>query len=95
MRDGGTHPAARTAVLSYTFTLGEGGLPDILDMSIADSRLAVFGAVSGTHATQIVVWDWTTGQILQVRRPLTFNSGLMWTAHQGVRGRVLPVCGAC
>ena len=49
-------------------------------MSITDSRLIVFGATIDTRATQTVVWDWITGQILLVCRPLLFNSALMQIA---------------
>ena len=73
LRDGEPHPAAQTAVLSYTFATGDGGLPDVQDMSITDSRLAVLRSFSYIRTGQIVVWDWTTGQILLVRRLLVFD----------------------
>ena len=95
MSDGEPHPAAQTTVLSYTFATGAGCIPDVQDTSITDSRLAVLRGLSHVHTGQIVVWDWTTGQILLVRRLLAFDSTLMRTAHQGAQRRILPLREAC
>ena len=66
--DGEPHPSARTAVLSFAFELhpsrrrtGTGNL------SITSSRLAFFCSHSGPTKTKVIVWDWTTGEILLVR----------------------------
>ena len=95
MSDGEPHPAARTAILSYTFPTGDGGMPDVQDTSITGSRLAVFRGLSNIRTGQIVVWDWTTGQILLVCQLLVFNPSLIRTAYQGAQGRILPLREAC
>jgi len=68
MSDGEPHPAAQTAVLFYNFPSGGRSFADILDASITCSKLAVLkGTSDGDIAEgQVVVWDWTTGQILLV-----------------------------
>ena len=80
MTDGAPHPAAQIMDLSYTFVPGYEDLFGGLDMSITGSRLAVLRWDSRIRAIQVVVWDWTTGQILLVRRSLVFDSALMGAA---------------
>ena len=63
MNDGEPHPAARTKILSYTFAPGR---LYVLKTSITSSRLALLGEVSGERATQLIVWDWITGEMLLV-----------------------------
>jgi len=50
-------------------------------MSITDSRLAVVKAATFLPTTKIIVWDWTTGGILLVRRLLVLSSTLIRTAR--------------
>lgn len=80
LSDGEPHPAARTTVLSYTFA-PERAYHDILDMSITDSRVAVLRTSTYLRKAQIVVWDWTMGQILLVRRLIVSNFTTMRTSH--------------
>lgn len=92
MSDGEPHPTARNKILSYTFSPGDGGTADILDKSITTSRLVILRGLSSVDVAQIVVWDWTTGQILLVCRLLVYSSILMRTVRLGVGQPVLPVC---
>jgi len=68
MSDGEPHPAAQTAVLFYNFPSGGHSFSEILDASITSSRLAVLKGISDDDIAEgrVVVWDWTTGQILLV-----------------------------
>ena len=61
MSDGEPHPSARAKVLSYTF-----GTRWVLEPSITSSRLALLGSVSRESETQIIVWNWVTGEMLLV-----------------------------
>ena len=64
MSDGDPHPSARAKVLSCALALGGLG---VLEMSITSSRLAFLGeAVSSEHKTQLIVWNWITGEQLLV-----------------------------
>ena len=60
------HPRARVKVPSYTFAPGNGTHVEALGASVAGSRLAVLRKVSDISATQVVIWDWVTGQILAI-----------------------------
>lgn len=66
LNNGSPHPSARTGVLLYTFEVSAGRHP-ILDMSITGSKLAIFSGSSSAPTTELVVWDWTTGQVMLVR----------------------------
>jgi hypothetical protein len=86
MKGGGSHPRARTPVLSCT--LPElGGFPDEWKISITRSRLAFFFICSDTPTTtaQLTVWDWTTGEILLVCSKTLFRSPLMRIACQELK----------
>ena len=94
MNDGDPHPSAREKVLSCALALGRLG---VLEMSITNSRLAFLGeAVSREHGTQLIVWNWITGENLLVRQ-LSLGDGtlLMWAVHLGTRYWVLPVYTVC
>ena len=85
MSDGEPHPAAQTKVLSSTLAPALGDLVNILDMSITGSRLALLRGTFGVGITQVVVWDWTTGQTLLVRRLLVYSPTMMRTIRLGTR----------
>ena len=60
------HPHARVKVLSYTLAPENGTHVEAVGASVTGSRLAVLRKVSDISATQVVVWDWVTGQILVI-----------------------------
>ena len=92
MSDGEPHPAAQTKVLSYPFPPAPGDFPDdILGTSITGSRLVLLRGAFQVSIPRAVVWDWTTGQVLLVRRLLEYNPTMMPTIRLGARGQVLPV----
>ena len=92
MSNGEPHPAAQTKVLSSTSAPAVGGLVGIyLNMSITGSRLALLRAPYGVGIATVVVWDWTTGQILLVRRLLVYSPTIMRTIRLGAQGQGLPV----
>ena len=75
--DGEPHPRARVKVLFCTFAPGNGTYVEAVGASVASSRLAVLRKVSDVSVTQVVVWDWVTGQILLVRQLHTDSYVLM------------------
>ena len=95
MNDGEPHPSARAKALSSTFAPGTDNPPWALEMSITSSRLALLGAVSRGSATQIVVWNWVTGEMLLVRQLLLGDRTLMLAVRLGTRYWALPVCIVC
>ena len=95
MSDGEPHPTAQTKVLSYTFAPAPGDLVDIRDMSITGSRLVLLRGASEMGTAQAVVWDWTMGQILLVRRLFAYSPTMMRTIRLGAQGQVLPVREVC
>jgi len=74
--DGGPHPAAQTAVLSYTFAPADNVPINLLDMSISGFRLAVLRGTADI-TSYVVVWDWTTGQTLLVSRLFMYSPTVM------------------
>ena len=76
MSDGEPHPAARVPVLSYTFPHDD---PWVLESSITitSSRLALLREVSSERVTQLIVWNWITGEMLLVCQLLPGDRTLM------------------
>ena len=96
MSNGEPHPTARAHILSYNFAPEiNGGIPWILEPSVKGSRLVLLREMSSEPKTQIVVWNWITGEMLLVRQPLLRDHTLTRTVHLGTRCRVLPICTVC
>ena len=95
MSEGEPHPTARIKALSHTFNPGDGTPADLLEASITSSRLAVLRGTSDTLVAQVVVWDWTTGQVLFVRQYSYSSPTLIPMTLLGARGRSLPVREVC
>ena len=64
LNNGRPHPSAPLEALA-------------VETSITGTGLAVLRRVSDTSATQVVVWDWVTGQISLVRRSCVDSYALM------------------
>ena len=95
LNGGEPHPAAQIETLTYTFAPRDADPSGVLEASITDSRLAFLRGIPNISVTQVVVWDWTTGQILLVRRLFVCSHTLVLTVSLGARERVLPVCEFC
>jgi hypothetical protein len=67
MTSGQPHPAAENPILSCSRTYETELDPDLLSVSITNSRLAVLvGDLQTNDRARMVVWDWRTGRILLV-----------------------------
>jgi hypothetical protein len=83
--DGESHPSAQSPGLSYTF--GElGSYFNDWQMSITSSRLALLCICidSDFFPAQLIVWDWTTGDILLVGCMFLSWSSLMQIISQDI-----------
>lgn len=84
---GEPHPSARTADLCYDYFPEYCNSAEDCEMSlsITSSRIAFFCTLSGTPyiTGKLIVWDWTTGDILVVRCVFLSRHPLMWTVFLG------------
>ena len=84
MSDGEPHPTARIPVLSYNFAPGDPWAQG-KSITIPSSRLALLREVFSELVTQLIVWNWITGEMLLVCQLLLGDHTLMWTIHLGTQ----------
>ena len=93
LSDGEPHPSAQTADLCYTFE-PESAPFDGWKISITSSRLALL-LLRFYPTEKLIVWDWTTGEILLARWVFLSYSPLTQILRLGPGEQGLQVCGVC